>query len=242
MRKNIRRIGMTKLSYQVTFSVLGAVLALCIGLCLLFIPKTGAKASTNALSDVPFTVSDGNLKTTGGEGIISTVQVFENNGFTLDVRLTVTESAAELYLGENLEYYVRVTPLGTAPGVSITKRDKRLTVFYNTFTGCNYALGDVIDLRLSYAGGKLAFAMKKESDSDYTSLSAKITQNSEQKNLIFSNNAPGLNPMYTYDLNYRLVCKPCKNPGRNRLRNGTVLCRTFYFHDRQRIYRLYRRL
>ncbi len=185
---------MTKLSYQVTLSVLAAVLALTLGLCLLLIPKSAAKATT-ALTGVPFTVSGGTLNTTGGEGLIST-QTFTNNGFTLTVRLTVTNGAAELYLGENLEYYLRVSPLGTAPGVSITQKDKRLTVYYNTFTGCNYALGDVIDLKLTYAGGKLAFAMKKAADSSYTNLAAKV--NDEQKNVIFSNNAPGQLPKYTY--------------------------------------------
>ena len=87
---------MTKLSYQVTFSILIAALTLCIALCLLFIPKNTAKASSTTLSGVPFTTSDGSLITTGGEGIISTVQVFSSNGFNLTVRLTVTESAAEL--------------------------------------------------------------------------------------------------------------------------------------------------
>ncbi len=187
---------MTKLSYQVTFSILATALALCIALCLLFIPKNTAKASSTTLSGVPFTTSNGSLITTGGEGIISTVQVFSNTGFNLTVRLTVTESAAELYLGENLEYYLRVSPLGTAPGVSITQRDKRLTVFYNTFTGCNYALGDVIDLKIVFASNKLSFAMKKAADSTYVNLSAKV--NEEQKNVIFSNNAPNQHSIYTY--------------------------------------------
>ncbi|MBR2617645.1 MAG: hypothetical protein IKC56_05390, partial [Clostridia bacterium] len=187
---------MTKLSYQVTFSILIAALTLCIALCLLFIPKNTAKASSTTLSGVPFTTSDGSLITTGGEGIISTVQVFSSNGFNLTVRLTVTESAAELYLGENLEYYLRVSPFGSAPGVSITQKDKRLTAYYNTFTGCNYALGDVIDLKISYASNKLSFAMKKASDSSFVNLSAKV--NEEQKNVIFSNNAPNQHSIYTY--------------------------------------------
>ena len=200
------------------------ILSCACALCLAVIPFTltpKAKASTT-LTGVPFQVENGALNSVVGEGIISTAQAFTNTGFTLETRLTVTTGATELYLGENLEYYLRISPLGSKSGISVTKDDKRVTVRYNTFTGCDFAEGEKVDVRLTYddTNKKLAFAMKKSAEAEYTPLSAKV--NYLNTNAI-SSGTPYTNPNVAanYILGYKTITEYDADLSTTRIGFGT---------------------